>query len=68
VILTPGKFYLARNGERWCCFSVAEHAPEHARAHCVNVRSKEVEYFYVDGRYDGGGLREHCLVSETGAR
>lgn len=60
--LVPGKFYLTEEGARWCCFRVDEAAPEHCRAHCVQVATGRVEQFYMDGRYDAEGKREHTLV------
>jgi hypothetical protein len=29
------------------------------------VTTHRVEYFYLDGRYDTNGLREHTLVEEV---
>lgn len=68
VKLAPGKFYKSRDGEVWCCFRVREDMPEHAQADCVRVEDHRVEYFYADGRYDGGGKREHTLVAECGPK
>jgi len=63
--LVPGHFYTAKDGERWCCFKVDASKPEHARADCVRVRDGRVEYFFLDGRYDSGGKREHTLLREA---
>lgn len=62
--LVPGKFYVARDGGIWCCFNVNRNKPEHAMADCVRVTDHRVEYFFLDGRYDSGGKREHTLVKE----
>lgn len=61
--LKPGKFYVARNGEIWCCFDVPNRE-EHAAAYCVQVSTRRIEYFFLDGRYDREGQREHTLVRE----
>lgn len=65
LVLRPGKFYRAKNGALWCCYRVDNEAPEHAKADCVAVNSGRTEYFFLDGRYDSGGTREHCLVEEV---
>jgi hypothetical protein len=65
VILVPGHFYRSRNSEVWCCFSLDEKKQKHCQADCVRVSDHRVEYFYVDGRYDGAGQREHTLISEV---
>lgn len=65
LVLRPGKFYRAKNGAVWCCYRVRQNAPEHAAADCVAVESGRVEYFFLDGRYDHTGTREHCLVEEV---
>jgi len=62
--LEPGRFYKARDGSTWCCFVVDPEAVVHAQAYCVNVASHQVEYFYIDGRYDGAGKRGMTLISE----
>jgi hypothetical protein len=64
--LEPGKFYEARNGGKWCCFRVNLTREEHCQADCVNVDEgwSEIEYFYLDGRYDGSGESGHTLVRE----
>lgn len=68
--LEAGHFYKAKNGETWCCWRVRENAfaEEHASADCIRVSDGRVEYFYADGRYDGHGVREHCLVEEIPRR
>lgn len=64
MILTPGKFYRASNGAKWCCFRVDLLNKVHCQAWCINVTTHVIEYFFIDGRYDAFGLREHCLVEE----
>ena len=65
IQLQPGRFYKARDGEIWCCFKVNLREPVHAQARCVQVSSDRVEYFFLDGRYDNAGAREHTLISEV---
>jgi hypothetical protein len=62
--LEPGHFYLSREGQVWCCYRVDPSAPEHCQAYCVRASGDQCEYFFLDGRYDLGGSREHCLVCE----
>lgn len=62
--LIPGHFYRSWDGEAWCCFKVTGSAKPHHQAHCVRVSDARVEYFYLDGRYDSEGKREHCLVEK----
>lgn len=66
LALKPGKFYRARDGHIWCCFNVNRTQPAHAQAWCVRVdsahREHRVEYFFLDGRYDEAGKREHTLI------
>lgn len=62
--LIPGRFYRSYCGELWCCFKVNGSAAEHCQAHCVQVDGHRVEYFYLDGRYDTKGEREHCLIED----
>jgi hypothetical protein len=64
--LQPGHFYLSKGGDIWCCYRLRKLAPEHAAADCINTMTSEVEYFYIDGRYDEAGQREHTLVKECG--
>lgn len=59
--LIPGRFYRSFSGEIWCCFKVDGSA---LTAHCVNVSSHRVEYFYLDGRYDSKGVRSECLIED----
>jgi hypothetical protein len=63
--LKPGKFYVSRDGETWCCFRVNGERREHAEADCIRVSDCRVEYFYADGRYDEAGKREHTLTGEV---
>jgi hypothetical protein len=63
--LQPGKFYFDKENKRWCCFKVDPEAPVQAQAWCVKVNTHEVEYFFLDGRYDESGNREHTLVREA---
>lgn len=62
--LQLGKFYRSRAGDIWCCYRVRPEQPEHAAADCVRVNDGRVEYFYLDGRYDSAGKREHTLIKE----
>lgn len=62
--LTPGLFYRSVDGEAWCCFKVTGSAKLHHQAHCIRVSDARVEYFYLDGRYDADGKREHCLIEK----
>lgn len=65
--LAAGSFYRSRDGEVWCCWRVRPNAfaEAHASADCIRVSDGRVEYFYLDGRYDSGGKREHTLVEEV---
>ena len=65
--LEPGKFYVAKNGNVWCCYKVfprVKSLKKHCQAYCVEIETNRTEYFYLDGRYDKEGEREHCLVDE----
>jgi hypothetical protein len=62
--LKPGRFYVTEVGSRWCCFQVEERAESHRQAWCIEVATHRIWYFYLDGRYDTNGLREHTLVGE----
>jgi len=62
LTLIPGKFYRSIDGHSWCCFRTNGSAPKHAQAHCVRVEDDRVEHFYLDGRYDEAGKREHTLL------
>jgi hypothetical protein len=62
--LHPGRFYLDRDGFTWCCYRVERLREEHRQADCIRVVDSRTEYFYIDGRYDEKGKREHCLVTE----
>ena len=63
--LVPGEFYRSKCDEVWCCYKVDLTAEKHCQAYCVNVEDDRVEYFFLDGRYDEAGIREHCLVEEV---
>jgi hypothetical protein len=66
LTLIPGKFYRSWDGHAWCCFKVDGNAAAHNKhnaAWCVRVEDGRVEYFYIDGRYDAAGKREHTLMS-----
>ena len=65
LVLRPGKFYQAKDGEIWCCYRVRDNAAEHCKADCIRVSDSRVEYFFLDGRYDSAGKREHTLVKEV---
>lgn len=62
--LTPGRFYKSKDDEVWCCYRVNLEKEIHCRADCIRTSDSRVEYFYLDGRYDGDGKREHCLIEE----
>lgn len=64
IALTPGHFYLSKDNETWCCYRINKKKPAHAQADCIRVSDSRIEYFYLDGRYDKDGEREHCLISE----
>ena len=67
--LELGKFYRAKNGWVWCCFRLNPHRSEQCQADCVltEENSERVEYFFLDGRYDFAGNREHTLIEEVPA-
>lgn len=62
--LEAGKFYIAKDGFVWCCFQIDMRREVHARANCIRVLDSRIEYFYLDGRYDTHGEREHTLTEE----
>lgn len=62
LTLEEGGFYESRDGNKWCCFKLDPAAGQHAAARCIRVDDERVEYFYLDGRYDAAGKREHTLV------
>lgn len=62
--LRAGRFYVTTEGARWCCFFVDEQREPHCQAYCIEVATHRIEYFYLDGRYDVKGIREHTLVRE----
>lgn len=65
--LRAGGYYRARNGEVWCCYKVRKGpgVEEHAAADCIRVSDGRTEYFFLDGRYDRNGEREHTLIAEA---
>lgn len=63
--LQPGKFYKSRVNDTWCCFKVCPDFEKHCQAYCIRLADHAVEYFYIDGRYEETGKREHCLVKEV---
>jgi hypothetical protein len=73
LTLEAGHFYKSRQGDVWCCFRVDEERPatggtsgnEHCRAFAIECSgATRVEYFFLDGRYDRVGKREHTLLTE----
>jgi len=62
--LIPGHFYRSHDQSLWCCFKVNAQQEKHAQAHCVRVSDHRIEYFYLDGRYDEKGEREHTLIED----
>jgi hypothetical protein len=67
LTIQAGHFYKSRAGETWCCFRVDEEREgnDHCRASAVQVHGAErAEYFFLDGRYDKAGKREHTLIEE----
>ena len=63
--LTPGKFYKAKDGSVWCCFRVWSTDSEYAQADCVQIRTSQIECFFLDGRYDREGLHKLNLIQEV---
>lgn len=64
VKLIPGHFYRSFDGQLWCCFKVDGSAKEHCQAQCIRTSDDLIEYFYLDGRYDEAGKREHTLIED----
>jgi hypothetical protein len=62
--LKSGHFYVDKEGHTWCCYQVDLHEAQHAQASCVRLKGDRTEYFFIDGRYDIHGEREHTLVRE----
>lgn len=62
--LEVGKQYLSQDNRIWVCYRINVRNESHRRAFCVRQDDSRLEYFYLDGRYDDKGLREHCLVKE----
>lgn len=62
VILSVGGTYQSRDGSEWVCFKVDMAAGQHAQARCIRPEDERIEYFYLDGRYDAAGKREHTLI------
>jgi hypothetical protein len=62
--LKSGHFYVDRGGYVWCCYQIDTQAPPEGQAECIRVDGSRKEYFYIDGRYDLKGEREHTLVRE----
>ena len=65
LTLEPGRFYLSKNAEVWCCFNVLKENESHNQAYCIRILDHRVEYFFLDGRYDSEGKREHCLIEQV---
>jgi len=63
--LYPGRFYESLDKELWCCIGIAMFREPHCRATCVRVFSERRETFYLDGRYDAGGVNNPSLVREV---
>lgn len=59
--LEAGKFYISVDGFVWCCYKIDMKKEEHAQADCIRLYDNRIEYFYLDGRYDSAGNREHTL-------
>ncbi len=62
--LTPGHFYVSKDGHIWCCYNIKIQEAQHCQAYCVRLSDNRTGYFYLDGRYDPKGQREHCLIKE----
>jgi hypothetical protein len=60
--LGAGRFYVSRDRNVWCCYRLDLKKEEHCQAFCIRVSDARTEYFYLDGRYDAEGKREHSLV------
>jgi len=52
IVLVPGKFYVTKNNEIWCCFDFDPAKKESAQAQCVRTDGK-VKSFSSDGRCKG---------------
>ena len=63
--LYPGRFYTSLDNELWCCIAIEMFREPHCRAICVRVWSERREAFYLDGRYDAGGVNNPSLVCEV---
>lgn len=63
--LQIGKSYLSKAGHVWVCYRVGLQNDKHCQAHCIRQSDSRIEYFYLDGRYDMEGKREHCLIEEV---
>ncbi len=64
LTLKAGKFYKDKANKVWCCFKVDTKFDICCQAFCVETETGRVEYFFLDGRYDADGLREHTLIEE----
>jgi hypothetical protein len=60
--LGAGRFYVSRDRSLWCCYRIDLKREEHCQASCIRVRDARTEDFYLDGRYDAKGEREHSLI------
>jgi hypothetical protein len=65
LTLTPGLFYKSKNNQLWCCFNVDMTKEIHAQADCIRLFDERIEYFYIDGKYDSEGKREHTLIKQV---
>jgi hypothetical protein len=71
VKLQAGHFYKSRRGDVWCCYYVDPRCEAtQAQAYCVHAiatigfTDARTECFFLDGRYDSDGKREHTLIAE----
>ncbi len=63
--LQAGHYYKSRDNDVWCCYRINFEEEDHGQARCIRVRDGRNEYFFLDGRYDTDGKREHCLIEEV---
>jgi hypothetical protein len=63
--LVPGHFYRSKDNHVWCCYNIRIDEAVHCQAYCVRLSDSRVGYFYLDGRYDPKGAREHSLLKEV---
>jgi hypothetical protein len=69
LTIKPGKFYISRSGDVWCCYHAVKDAPPnaHAAVYCIRAEYPHsgVEYFYANGSYTGKEEHRHDLIREA---